>query len=382
MFGQLTWESWNRSKGCRYGMDQKFFAGKRFSSIFWDAMRLVFYDEHGKPGLLYQEALYPLAENIIALNGRRWGFNKQDEIAMLKLGNFHYSFPFMTPLYISGPDPEDRNKNWAKAYGNTHVDINFYDILNSARTGTGFVKTVTFPENEDGLRLITYFIAGTVLHEIMHNHGFHHPDKVNWNVGSDYASSLPYVAELAVFSACPEWPLLEAALTQGYPSGGFTCCGTQPPPSALIPISQIGWRWCNKCQGMWYGDVPVVLGFVNSGKCPAGDGHVKLQSGNYSLTINTWFDPGQHLWRYCYKCLGMFFAGSGNGKCPAGGGHDPSLSGDYSLMHDVGTSAGQNNWRWCNKCHGLFFAGHGAGVCPAGGGHDKTGSWDYSVPLV
>src|SRR5207244_11973095 len=136
MFGQLTWESWNRSKGCRYGMDQKFFAGKRFSSIFWDAMRLVFYDEHGKPGLLYQEALYPLAENIIALNGPRWGFNKQGERAMLKLGNFHYSFPLMTPLYISATGSAERKKKWANGYGNTNLDINLYAGLTSSSTGT------------------------------------------------------------------------------------------------------------------------------------------------------------------------------------------------------------------------------------------------------
>src|SRR5215831_1016612 len=87
----LTWDRWNRSKGCRYGMDNKFFAGKTFSHIFWDAMRLVFYDEHKNPGLLYQGKLYPLAQNIVALNERRWGFTEKEEFAMLKLGDFRYN---------------------------------------------------------------------------------------------------------------------------------------------------------------------------------------------------------------------------------------------------------------------------------------------------
>jgi hypothetical protein len=374
----LTWERWNRSKGCRYGMDEKFFAGKSFSSIFWSAMRLVFYDEHSKPGLLYQGTLYPLGEKIIALNGRRWGFSEQDEIAMLKLGNFHYyeANIFFPPLLVSGPDPEDRDHNWAKAYGIANVDINFYDILKSALTGLGFVKPVTLPENEVGLRIITYFTAGIVLHEIMHNHGFHHQGSADLNMGSDYASSLPCVAEMAVYSACPEWLLLQAALTNGYPSGGFGCCGTQPPPPAP-PTRQSGWRWCKKCEGMFFGEFSG-----SDGKCPAGGGHDKSGSGNYSVVINSPADPGQHFWRWCNKCQGMFYGGHGAGRCPAGGGHDSYGSGDYSLMQNVGAFGGQNNWRWCNRCQALFFAGHGPGVCPVGGGHDQTGSGDYTVPIV
>ena len=75
------------------------------------------------------------------------------------------------------------------------MDVGFHDILDTALTGKGL--GLTFSQNEVGLRMITYFTAAIVLHEMMHNHFFRHPQDVNWNRGSDYASSLPHVAALA-----------------------------------------------------------------------------------------------------------------------------------------------------------------------------------------
>jgi len=37
-------------------MDKTKFAGTSFTDIFWEGMRLVFMDEHGKHGLLYTGA--------------------------------------------------------------------------------------------------------------------------------------------------------------------------------------------------------------------------------------------------------------------------------------------------------------------------------------
>src|SRR3954452_17576552 len=66
---------------------------------------------------------------------------------------------------------------------------------------------------------------------------------------------------------------------------------------------------------------------------------------------------GQDNWRWCNKCQGLWFAGSGtSGKCHAGDGHVPQESGNYTLVKD---GSGQDNWRWCNKCQGLWFAGSG-----------------------
>ena len=85
----------------------------------------------------------------------------------------------------------------------------------------------------------------------------------------------------------------------------------------------------------------------------------------------------QDNWRWCNKCQGLFFAGNNTlGKCPSSDGHSNQGSGNYGLSKDTGS--GQDNWRWCNKCQGLFFAGNNTlGKCSLGGGHSNQGSGNY-----
>lgn len=140
--------------------------------------------------------------------------------------------------------------------------------------------------------------------------------------------------------------------------------------------TQRNWRWCNKCQGLWF------AGNATQGKCPAGGAHTKTGSGNYSLVHAATIAPGQSNWRWCKKCQGLWFAGNTTaGKCPAGGTHSKVGSGNYTLAHQSG--AGQSNWRWCNKCQGLWFGGNPTqGSCAAGGTHTKIGSGDYRLVPV
>lgn len=140
--------------------------------------------------------------------------------------------------------------------------------------------------------------------------------------------------------------------------------------------TQRNWRWCNKCQGLWFAGNPT------SGACPAGGAHVKTGSGNYSLVHQATIAPGQSNWRWCSKCQGLWFAGNAtSGACPAGGAHVQTGSGNYTLAHQSG--AGQADWRWCSKCQGLWFAGNPTtGPCPAGGAHTKVGSGDYRLVQV
>ena len=133
---------------------------------------------------------------------------------------------------------------------------------------------------------------------------------------------------------------------------------------------QNNWRWCHKCQGMYFAG-------NNAGVCPAGGTHDHTGSGNYRISHDLVVPYGQTNWQWCHKCQGMYFAGNNAGHCPAGGTHDHTGSGNYNLVHDSGNFAGQSNWRWCHKCQGLYFAGQNAGVCPVGGGHDHTGSGNY-----
>ena len=153
---------------------------------------------------------------------------------------------------------------------------------------------------------------------------------------------------------------------------GATSAGRFNTDVGGIQMAQANWRWCHKCQGMFFG------GFL--GVCPAGGMHDINGSGNYQLQDQPG-DPGQHNWRWCHKCSGLFFAGNPTtGWCPQGGGHEHQPSSDYSLQ-DAGQT--QSEWRWCHKCQGLFFAANpSSGFCPSGGGHDFTGSDDYHLLIV
>src|SRR5262245_54723010 len=88
-------------------------------------------------------------------------------------------------------------------------------------------------------------------------------------------------------------------------------------------------------------------------------------------------DMSQNFWRWCNRCQGLFYSKlNTSGSCPAGGGHNWQGSYDYILndVSEVPPDSSQPNWRWCHKCQGLFFGGGLLGsACPVGGTHDLTG---------
>ncbi len=97
---------------------------------------------------------------------------------------------------------------------------------------------------------------------------------------------------------------------------------------------QGGWRWCHKCAGMWYAD-------SSFGACPVGGAHSSLSSGDYVLTVsnvsnNPLFEEGN--WRWCHKCNGLWFTGMpAKGVCPGwkenlGESHEEVGSGPYVLL--------------------------------------------------
>lgn len=157
---------------------------------------------------------------------------------------------------------------------------------------------------------------------------------------------------------------------------GAGILGERGGASVLLPRQQADWRWCNKCQGLFFKRAG------GAGRCPAGGGHSEAGSFKYLLVYNYSLPHGQDNWRWCRKCEGLFFAGNPTaGSCPVGGAHDATGSWNYSLhMNAPSDRAGQRNWRWCNKCQGLFFGGNPSqGVCPVGGAHSSSGSGDYAV---
>ena len=149
---------------------------------------------------------------------------------------------------------------------------------------------------------------------------------------------------------------------------------------------QDDWRWCNKCQSIFYG------GGVAISRCPTGGAHsTPAQSGsfNYSITFNALSTANQQDgWRWCSACQNLFYGGGlASSHCTAGGTHTAPLqsgSGDYSLAHTVpGDAQHQTDWRWCSKCQSLFYGGGvAASSCPAGGTHSSlanSGSADYAL---
>jgi hypothetical protein len=98
--------------------------------------------------------------------------------------------------------------------------------------------------------------------------------------------------------------------------------------------------------------------------------------GDYGLPFPA---AGQDNWRWCHKCQGLYFAGNPGSHCPAGGAHENVGSGNYDLVQNWPQAPGQDNWRWCHKCQGLYFAGNPGSHCPAGGAHENVGSGDYAL---
>lgn len=153
-----------------------------------------------------------------------------------------------------------------------------------------------------------------------------------------------------------------------------------PPSPPVFVTRQEQWRYCANCHQLWFG------GHATRGNCAARKlgvmavtvvPHSQDGSLNYAIA-NSAGAPGQLGWRWCRRCESLFWGGSGGGRCPFGGAHDPTGSGVYTLAYGV-PRVEQDGWRWCCKCHGLFHAPSGAGRCPAGDGHDATGSAPYLV---
>lgn len=99
--------------------------------------------------------------------------------------------------------------------------------------------------------------------------------------------------------------------------------------------SQSGWCWCNRCQGLFYGPGTTVSWCPAGGRHNANDG-----SYDYCLWFNQSADSGsQDGWRWCRRCQGLFYGPfTGNSICPASSSghptpHDGSQSYDYLLVH-------------------------------------------------
>ncbi len=151
-------------------------------------------------------------------------------------------------------------------------------------------------------------------------------------------------------------------------------------PTAVSTQTQQHWRWCSRCNGLFWVGTDAA-----GGVCPGGGTHGPNTSSNYRLVMDVPNYQGQHDWRFCGKCAGLFWAGGQEnaGTCPAGGSHTRGGSSDYALIMNEASFSGQHGWRFCGKCAGLFWLWDTSvttgGICPTGGGHVQAGTTDYAL---
>jgi hypothetical protein len=140
---------------------------------------------------------------------------------------------------------------------------------------------------------------------------------------------------------------------------------------------QIDWRFCHKCEAMFFD------GFPTKGSCAAGGGH-EAAGFNFIMPHDNPETPtAQSQWRFCHKCECMFFSGfPTKGVCAAGGVHD-AAGFMFVLPHDIAsTPTSQDQWRFCHKCNAMFFNGFPSkGACPTGGAHDAAG-FNFVLPHI
>lgn len=158
---------------------------------------------------------------------------------------------------------------------------------------------------------------------------------------------------------------------------------------------QTGWKWCRKCQALFYSR-NITQGVCRNDRQPHDGSH----SGAYALFFlpptgelpvsTSMSEPlfGQADWKWCRKCQALFYGGDPwQGACPADHReHDGSRSGEYFIdyMERTADRAGepyQNRWRWCSRCQQLVFDNPVDNACAAGGRHLPSGG-DYVLRIA
>ena len=236
-----------------------------------------------------------------------------------------------------------------------------------------------------------FYSAGTNTKHAIYRGPFSHLYEIWWPLGGQ-----PGVVDLTVAARAPRAVDRPAAFTvdaaniryavyRGVDNQIHEISWTANPWA--VPRQQSDWRWCNRCQGLFYG------GGTAQSRCPTGGTHTPMeQSGSfdYILPVGTPItQSSQPDWRWCNQCQGLFYGPNvGSSSCPTGGTHTPAAqsgSWDYVLPFGAaGTTFSQPDWRWCNRCQGLFYGGNVASSrCPTGGTHTpaaQSGSFDYVLP--
>lgn len=143
---------------------------------------------------------------------------------------------------------------------------------------------------------------------------------------------------------------------------------------------QADWKQCSKCMAIAFS--------ANASKGSCHDGQPHLFNDNvtrkYQLAINNPSFDGQTNWRWCNKCQYIYWAGLDEnivnnwGSCFAGGSHNAAGSANYRLSLKKFSPTSTDKWKHCIKCHGLSHEPMVArSHCAGGGIHDHLNSPEY-----
>jgi hypothetical protein len=159
-------------------------------------------------------------------------------------------------------------------------------------------------------------------------------------------------------------------------------------------MAQNQWRFCTKCNALFFNGFEDGAGPHPKGVCPRDGGAHHAEGFDFDIDFDANVDSPdtpktQSKWRFCNKCNVMFFQGAPpkDRHCAAGGPHQeqgfhfklPVNRKGGPVLNPVNDNS-QGSWHFCGKCTSLFFNGFSnkqhpgipdptldanKGVCPA-----------------
>lgn len=165
----------------------------------------------------------------------------------------------------------------------------------------------------------------------------------------------------------------------------FVLAGLPETASAMTgeTLTQEGWRRCRRCQILFFSlDRTGGLGV-----CPAGGAH-ESSDDFYLLRMGPEI-AGVQLggWSWCMHCMALFDRVGGNmGACPSPRSlperRHVNYSGAYAAVLEDGGHDRQPDWRWCSKCMGMFYDGGDGGICPRDHDHHEGAASRFYAQLT
>jgi hypothetical protein len=161
-------------------------------------------------------------ENL--LRDGKFKYNQYPE-PVVAPGTIAISIP--TPqLIIRGPRPTDvgTSVNGRAGINEDWIELNFPRLLSFVAS-----DPTLFPNNAQGQARLEVLVGKTILHEMMHNHGFSHPERPagTYNPADAYWRTLPEVSEQAYLRLNQaQFPSMATVLNLTSADLGLGRCGT------------------------------------------------------------------------------------------------------------------------------------------------------------